>query len=129
VRIGQLASFFAILALFISCLGIFGLSAFVTQQRMKEIVIRKVLGAPSLGLFAMLAKGFNQLVAGSFLIGAPIAYFFARRWLQNYEYRSGISWWIFLVAGLGLLVTTWLSTSYHALRAARTNPVKSLRTE
>jgi putative ABC transport system permease protein len=129
VRIGQLASFFAILALFISCLGIFGLSAFVTQQRMKEIVIRKVLGGSSLGLFAMLSKGFNQLVALSFLIGAPIAYFFARRWLQSYEYRSGISWWIFLVAGLGLLVTTWLSTSYHAIRAASTNPVKSLRTE
>jgi putative ABC transport system permease protein len=77
----------------------------------------------------MLSKDFNQLVVGSFLIGAPIAYFFARRCLQSYEYRSGISWWIFLVAGLGLLVTTWLSTSYHAIRAARANPVKSLRTE
>jgi putative ABC transport system permease protein len=129
VRIGQLASFFAILALFISCLGIFGLSAFVTQQRMKEIVIRKVLGAPSFGLFAMLSKGFNRLVALSFLIGAPIAWFAARHWLQNYEYRSAISWWIFAAAGLGLLMTTWLSTSYHAIKAASTNPVKSLRTE
>jgi putative ABC transport system permease protein len=96
---------------------------------MKEIVIRKVLGAPSLGLFALLSKGFNQLVVLSFLIGAPMAWYATRRWLQSYEYRSGISWWIFLVAGLGLLVTTWLSTSYHAIRAARTNPVKSLRTE
>jgi putative ABC transport system permease protein len=129
VRIGKLASFFAALALFISCLGIVGLSAFVTQQRMKEIVIRKVLGGSSFGLFAMLSKSFNQLVILSFLIGAPIAYFFTRRWLQSYEYRSGISWWIFVVAGLGLLVTTWLSTSYHAIRAARANPAKSLRTE
>jgi putative ABC transport system permease protein len=101
----------------------------VTQQRMKEIVIRKVLGGSSLGLFALLSKSFNQLVILSFLIGAPIAYFFARRWLQSYEYRSGISWWIFLVAGLGLMITTWLSTSYHAIRAASANPVKSLRTE
>ncbi len=129
VRIGKLASFFAVLALFISCLGIFGLSAFVTQQRMKEIVIRKVLGGSPLGLFALLSKGFNQLVVLSFLIGAPIAWYVTRRWLQSYDYRSGISWWIFLVAGLGLLITTWLSTSYHAIRAANANPVTSLRSE
>jgi putative ABC transport system permease protein len=101
----------------------------VTQQRMKEIVIRKVPGGSSFELFAMLSKSFNQLVMLSFLIGGPIAYFFARRWLQSYEYRSGINWWIFVVAGLGLLLTTWLSTSYHAIRAARANPAKSLRTE
>ncbi len=129
VRIGNLASFFAVLALFISCLGIFGLSAFVTQQRMKEIVIRKVLGGSPIGLFALLSKGFNQLVVLSFLIGAPIAWYVARRWLESYEYRSAVSWWIFLVAGLGLLITTWLSTSYHAIRAARANPVTSLRSE
>jgi putative ABC transport system permease protein len=128
-RIGGLAGFFAGLAVFISGLGIFGLSAFVTRQRIKEIGIRKVLGSSPFALFALLVRGFNELVMLSFIIGGPVAYFLVQRWLRNYQYRAGVSWWIFLAAGAGLLAITWLSTSYHAVRATRINPVETLRSE
>jgi ABC-type antimicrobial peptide transport system permease subunit len=128
-RIGNLATLFAILAIFISCLGLFGLASFVAEQRTKEIGVRKVLGASVFSLWKMLSKDFVVLVIISCLIAAPIAWYFLNQWLQKYEYRTHISWWIFAVAGISALVITLLTVSYQAIKASLTNPVKSLRTE
>ena len=128
-RIGKLSSFFAILAILISCLGLFGLASFVAEQRTKEIGIRKVLGATVVNLWRMLSKDFVMLVIISCLIAGPVAYYLLRNWLQNYEYRTEISWWIFAVAIAGALLITLLTVSFQAIKAAIANPVKSLRTE
>ena len=128
-RIGKLSSFFAILAIFISCLGLFGLASFVAEQRTKEIGVRKVLGATVTNLWALLSKDFVVLVIISLLIASPIAYYFMNNWIQKYTYRTDISWWIFVAAGAGALVITLLTVSYQAIKAALMNPVKSLRTE
>jgi ABC-type antimicrobial peptide transport system permease subunit len=128
-RIGQLASIFAALAIFISCLGLFGLASFVAEQRTKEIGIRKVLGATVPNLWGLLSKDFVLLVIISCLISAPIAWYFLRDWLQKYEYRTEISWWIFVLAGVGALAITLLTVSFQAIKAALMNPVKSLKSE
>lgn len=128
-RIGKLASFFAILAIFISCLGLFGMASFMAERRTKEIGVRKVLGASVISLWQLLSKEFVALVVISLLIAAPLAYFMMRNWLQNYEYRTTISWWIYAVTGLGILTITLLTVSYQSIKAAMLNPVKSLKTE
>ena len=128
-RIGQLATFFAALAIFISCLGLLGLTSFVAEQRKKEIGVRKVLGATVLNIWRLLSTEFVLLVFISLLIAIPLSYYFMNKWLVNYEYRTDISWWIFLVAGMGALVITILTVSFQAIKAAIANPVKSLRTE
>ena len=129
LRIGKLSGLFAFLAIFISCLGLFALASFVAEQRKKEIGIRKVLGASGINLWNMLSKDFVILVVISCLIAIPVAYYFLYSWLQNYEYRTEISWWIFAVAAIGAVVITLLTVSFQAIKAAITNPVKSLRTE
>ena len=129
VRVGKLAGFFAILAVLISCLGLFGLASFVAEQRTKEIGIRKVLGASAAGLWQMLSKDFVILVMISFLIATPIAWYFLHNWLQKYTYRTPVSLWIFAGAGAGALIITLLTVSFQAIKAAIANPVKSLRTE
>jgi ABC-type antimicrobial peptide transport system permease subunit len=129
LRIGNLATFFAILAIFISCLGLFGLASFVAEQRTKEIGVRKVLGASVFSLWKMLSKEFVALVIISCVIAAPLAWYFLNKWLLNYSYRTEISWWIFVAAGAGALIITLLTVSYQAIKAALMNPVKSLRTE
>jgi len=128
-HIGNLASLFAILAIFISCLGLFGLASFVAEQRTKEIGIRKVLGASVINIWKMLSIDFVILVMLSSLIAIPIAWYFLHGWLQNYEYRTYLSWWIFAAAGLGALLLTLLTVSYQTIKAALMNPVKSLRSE
>ncbi|MGD1889143.1 MAG: ABC transporter permease [Cyclobacteriaceae bacterium] len=128
-RIGKLSSIFAILAIFISCLGLFGLASFVVEQRIKEIGIRKVLGASVIQLWQLLSKDFVALVIISCLLAIPIAYYFLHSWLQNYEYRTEISWWIFASASVGALVITLLTVSFQSLKAALVNPVDSLRNE
>jgi len=128
-RIGTLATFFAALAIFISCLGLFGLASFVAEQRTKEIGVRKVLGASVFNLWNLLSREFVMLVIISFIIAVPLSYYFMHNWLQNYQYRTGIYWWIFGIAGLGALLITLLTVSFQAIRAAIANPVKSLRTE
>ncbi|WP_254560746.1 ABC transporter permease [Dyadobacter diqingensis] len=128
-RIGKLATFFAVLAIFISCLGLFGLASFIAEQRTKEIGIRKVLGASVGNLWQMLSKDFVVLVIISCLISSPIAFHFMDKWLTNYTYRVEISWLVFVSTGLGALVITLLTVSYQAIRAALMNPVKSLKTE
>ena len=128
-RIGKLATFFAALAIFISCLGLFGLASFVAEQRTKEIGIRKVLGASVANLWRMLSKDFVVLVILSCLIAGPLAWYFMAGWLQKYNYRDEIAWWIFAVAGAGALAITLLTVSFQAIRAALINPVKSLKNE
>ena len=128
-RIGKLSGFFAVLAIFISCLGLFGLASFVAEQRTKEIGIRKVLGASVGSLWQLLSRNFVVLVLIACLIAIPVAYYFAHGWLQNYEYRTELHWWIFGVAGLGALLITLATVSYQTVRAALMNPVKSLRSE
>jgi len=128
-RIGKLSSIFAALAIFISCLGLFGLASFVAEQRTKEIGVRKVLGASILNLWGLLSKEFIILVIISFIIATPIAYYLMHSWLQNYQYRTELSWWIFAAAGTGALVITMLTVSFQSIKAALANPVKSLRTE
>jgi len=128
-RIGTLSTAFAILAIFISCLGIFGLASFVASQRIKEIGVRKILGASVINLWSLLSKEFILLVALAFVFAIPIAYYFMDQWLQKYEYHSNLAWWIFGVAGAGALLITLLTVSFQAIKAAIANPVKSLRTE
>jgi ABC-type antimicrobial peptide transport system permease subunit len=128
-RIGKLASSFAALAIFISCLGIFGLASFVAEQKAKEIGVRKVLGASVFTLWKMLSRDFILLVTISLLIAIPTSFYFMSGWLSKYEYRTEISWWIFAVAGMGALLITLATVSYQAIKAALANPVNSLRTE
>ena len=128
-HIGNLAAVFAGLAIFISCLGLFGLAAFVAEQRTKEIGVRKVLGADLFNLWGLLSKEFLKLTALSILIGIPLAYYGMNKWIQGYLYHAPLSWWIFAVAGLGLIAITLCTVSYQALKAALMNPVKSLRAE
>ena len=128
-RIGKLAGFFAALAIAISCLGLFGLTSFVAEQRKKEIGVRKILGASVFNLWTLLSKDFVTLVLISFLVAIPMAYYFMHNWLQNYQYRTAMSWWVFLAAGCGALTITLATVSFQSIKAALTNPVKSLRTE
>jgi putative ABC transport system permease protein len=128
-RIGELSGIFAILAIFISCLGLFGLASFIAEQRTKEIGIRKVVGASVFNLWRLLSKDFVVLVFISLFIAIPTAYYFMHNWLQHYQYRTDLSWWIFALAGAGALVITLMTVSFQAIKAAIANPVKSLRTE
>ncbi len=128
-RIGNLATFFAILAIFISCLGLFGLASFVAEQKAKEIGVRKVLGATVFNLWKMQSKEFVGLVIVACLIAIPIAWHYLNQWLQSYSYRVEISWWIFAIATAGAVFITLCTVSFQAIKAAVANPVKSLRTE
>lgn len=128
-RIGKLATFFTVLAIFISCLGLFGLASFVAEQRTKEIGVRKVLGASVFNLWRMLSKEFAWLVIISCLIAVPLAWYYLHQWLQNYNYKTEISWWVFLLACAGALLVTLITVSFQSVKAALSNPVKSLRTE
>ncbi|MES2376924.1 MAG: FtsX-like permease family protein [Bacteroidota bacterium] len=128
-RIGKLATFFAGLAIFISCLGLFGLASFVAEQRVKEIGVRKILGASMLNLWGLLSKDFVSLVIIAQLIASPIAYYFMHKWLQQYQFRTELSWWIFVITGISAIGLTVLTISYQGVKAALENPVKSLRSE
>jgi ABC-type antimicrobial peptide transport system permease subunit len=128
-RIGKLSSVFAALAVFISCLGIFGLAAFAASQRNKEIAIRKVLGASVISVWKMLSRDFVLLVVISIIVAVPLAYFFSNQWLQQYDYRIEISIWVFVVASIGALTITLFTVSYQSIKAGLVNPVKSLRSE
>lgn len=128
-RIGKLAGGFAVLAILISCLGLFGLASFTAEQRTKEIGVRKVLGASVLNLWGLLSKDFLVLVIISCLIASPIAYYYLSDWLADYEYRTELSWWVFVASGLGAMLITLLTVSYQSVKAALMNPIKSLRSE
>jgi ABC-type antimicrobial peptide transport system permease subunit len=128
-HIGKLITFFASLAILISCLGLFGMASYMAEQRTKEIGVRKVLGATVFTIWRLLTKDFVGLVTISLLISTPIAFYAMHKWLQNYQLRAEIAWWIFIAAGLGAITITLLTVSYQSLKAALANPVKSLKTE
>jgi predicted permease len=127
--IGKLSRVFALLAIIISCLGLFGLAAYTAERRTKEIGIRKVLGASVTGITSLLSKDFLRLVFISAVIAFPLSWWFMHKWLQNYEYRITINWWVFVIAGLLALIIALITISFQSIRAAIANPVKSLRTE
>jgi len=120
---------FTILAIFICCLGLFGLAAFMAEQRVKEIGIRKVLGASVSSITTLLCKDFLKLILISVVIVSPIAYYFMHKWLQDFAYRTTIGWWIFVTVGVIALLIALFTVSFQSIKAALANPVKSLRTE
>lgn len=128
-RLGKISVVFTSLAILISCLGLFGLVSFVAEQKKKEIGIRKILGASVKNVVRLLTKDFLILVVVAFLIASPLAYFIMQIWLQDFPYRITIKWWIFIIAGVSALVITIITVSFHAIKAATSNPVKSIRTE
>ncbi len=128
-RFGRLFLNFAILAIFISCLGLLGLASYSTMQRTKEIGVRKVMGASVVNIVNLLSKDFLKLVIISFVIASPIAWYFMHKWLSGFAYKTNVSWWIFAAAGIAALLIALTTVSFQAIKAAVTNPVKSLRTE
>ncbi|MBN8855801.1 MAG: ABC transporter permease [Sphingobacteriales bacterium 50-39] len=129
VRMGRLSLVFTVLAIFISCMGLFGMASFMAEQRVKEIGIRKVLGATVFNLWRLLSADFILLVVLSILIAGPVAWYCMHNWLQRYAYHADISWWIFVAAAMGALLITLMTVSYQTLRAALANPVENLRTD
>jgi len=128
-RQGTLAALFAGLTIFISCLGLFGLATYMAENRIKEIGVRKVLGASVTGITALLSKDFIKLVIVSFVVAAPIAWWLMHKWLQDFTYRVNIQWWVFAAACILSVAIALITVSYQSIRAALANPVKSLRTE
>jgi putative ABC transport system permease protein len=128
-RLGSIFSIFAALSIFIACLGLFGLSAFMAERRTKEIGVRKVLGASVSNVVVLLSKDFLRLTLIAIVIAFPVAWYFMSKWLEDFAYRINITWTIFLIAGFGTLIITLVTISFQAIAAAMANPVKSLRTE
>ncbi len=125
----KVSGIFASLAVIISCLGLFGLASFTAERRVKEIGIRKVLGASVTNLTGLLSKDFLQLVIVSCLVAFPVAWWIMHKWLQGYEYRITISWWIFIIEGFMALLIASFTISFQTIRAALANPVTNLRSE
>ena len=128
-RVGAIAGIFGLLSILVSCLGLFGLAAFTTEQRTKEIGIRKVLGASVTGIMTLLARDFMKLVLVSIVIATPLAWYFMQQWLSDFAYRIDLQWWVFAAAGVVAVVVAFLTVSFQSIRAALANPVKSLRSE
>jgi len=128
-RVEVLTRYFAGMAILISCLGLFGLAAFTAQKRQKEIGIRKVIGASSAQLVAMLSKDFLRLVCLALVIAMPLGWWTCHHWLQSFAYRIELSPMIFVLTALLVVIITLLTISYQSLKAAMVNPIKSLRTE
>ena len=126
---GTILSVFALLTIFVACLGLFGLVTFTAEQRFKEIGIRKVLGSTVLQIVGMLSKDFLKLVFLSFLIAFPLGFYLMNRWLQDFAYRIQIHWWVFALAGLITLLIAFLTISWKSFRAANMNPVEALKNE
>ena len=128
-KMGTVLSVFALLTIFVACLGLFGLVTFTAEQRFKEIGIRKVLGSTVLQIVAMLSKDFLKLISISFLVAFPLGFYFMNIWLQDFAYRIQIQWWVFVLAGLITILIAFLTISWKSFRAATMNPVKALRSE
>jgi len=127
--VSQLANWFAVLAIFISCLGLFGLATFTAGQRTKEIGVRKVLGATAASVVGLLSKDFLKPLLIAITIATPLAWFIMNRWLSGYAYKIQLDWWIFLLAGLLAICIAMLTVSYQSIKSALMNPVISLRSE
>jgi putative ABC transport system permease protein len=128
-QMGSLFNIFAGLAIFISCMGLYGLSAFMAEQRTKEIGVRKVLGASVVSVVYMLSTSFTRLILVAVLIAVPIAWYAMNQWLQGFAYHVQVSWIVFVIASLAALAVAWITISYESVKAAVANPVTSLRSE
>jgi ABC-type antimicrobial peptide transport system permease subunit len=128
-QMGSIFNLFALLAVFISCLGLYGLSAYMAEQRTKEIGVRKVLGASLLNIVRLLSADFTRLVIIATVIAIPLAWWAVNKWLESFAYHIHVGWTVFLLAPLAALFVAWLTVSYESIRAGLTNPVKSLRSE
>lgn len=128
-RMGSIFTTFAVLAIIVACLGLFALSAFMVEQRSKEISIRMVLGASVKNVFRLMTQNFVILVLISFVIASPVAWYLMNQWLKDFVYRTDITWDIFLISGISALVVAVATVSYQAIRAAVANPVTNLRSE
>ena len=128
-QLSQLYKIFAGIAIFISCLGLYGLVSFMAAQRTKEVGIRKVLGASPMRIVYLLSKEFTFLIIIAFIISAPVAYYIMNNWLQNYTYRIPLTATIFILAIVSSVMIAWITVGYKSIKAATANPVKSLRTE
>jgi len=124
---GSIFNLFALLAVFISCLGLYGLSAYMAEQRTREIAVRKVLGASLFNIVRLLSVDFTRTIMIAVLIAIPLAWWAVNRWLESFAYHIQIGWLIFAMAPLATLIIAWLTVSYESLKAAVTNPVKSLK--
>ena len=128
-RLASIFGIFTYITVILATLGLFGLAAFTIEQRTKEIGIRKVLGASIASINSMLSADFLKLVILSIIIASPIAWWSMHNWLQNFAYRIAIPWWVFVIAGAIAIITSVVTVSYHAIRAAIANPVDSLKSE
>jgi putative ABC transport system permease protein len=128
-RFGRILGFFTLLAILIACLGLFGLASYMTFLRTKEIGVRKVLGASVSGIVVLLSRDFLRLVVIGLLIASPVAWYFMKEWLREFPYRIDVEWWIFVIAGVVAVMVAFLTVSFQSIKAALSNPVKSLRSE
>ncbi len=128
-QLAYLYKIFAGIAIFLSCLGLYGLASFMAVQRIKEVGIRKVLGATASSIVYLFSKEFVLLITIAFAVATPIAWYFMHKWLENFAYRIELSWWLFLIGGIASIIIALISVSFQAIKAAIANPVKSLRTE
>ena len=128
-RIGEILKYFTLLAIFISCLGLFGLASFMAEKRTKEIAIRKVLGATHTGILRILSREFIILITIANVIAWPVAYFFMNKWMQGFTFHTTIGLWLFVLAGILALSIALLTVSYQTIKATRANPVDSLKYE
>ncbi|MCB0574383.1 MAG: ABC transporter permease, partial [Saprospiraceae bacterium] len=128
-RVGAIAAIFGLLSILVSCLGLFGLAAYTTEQRTKEIGIRKVLGASVTGITALLTRDFLKLVLLAIVVAVPAAWYAMNYWLQDFAYHVDLQIWIFIASGLAAILVAFLTVSFQSIKAALSNPVKSLRTE
>jgi ABC-type antimicrobial peptide transport system permease subunit len=128
-QLSVLYKIFAAIAIFISCLGLYGLVSFMSVQRTKEVGIRKVLGASAADIIFLFSKEYTILIGIAFIIAVPVSYLFMQNWLENFAFRININIWLFLLAIVGSLVFAWLTVGYHSIKAAAANPVESLRYE
>jgi len=129
IRLSSIVSYFTLIAIIICCLGLFGLATFSAEQRIKEIGVRKVLGASVTGIVALLSKDFLKLVLIAIVIASPLAWYVMHKWLQDFAYRIDMDWWIFVLAGIIATLIAFVTISFQAIKTANSNPVKSLRTE
>jgi putative ABC transport system permease protein len=128
-QVSKIVGSLAVLAIIVSCLGLFGLASYSAEKRTKEVGIRKVLGASLRNIVLLLSQHFIRLVLIANLIAWPLAWYALNRWLQDYAYRISVSWWVFILAGAGAIVIAVGTISFQAINAALANPVKNLRTE
>jgi len=128
-RVSNLAKYFGVMAIFLSCLGLFGLAAFTAEKRKKEIGVRKVMGASTMGILTLVSKDFVNLILVSIVIAMPLAWYFANNWLESYAYQTNLSWWIFVASGILLILIAVITVGFQAFKAASANPVDSLKSE